>query len=254
MAFELVQYVSEHSPHSQGNLSFSAIAMANPYSPFFPGSYFTEEGQQFAIGLEGANIVHDVLLQNKGNYVTALPALISGLTQQISSAAAVVLKIQHETAWNSVGLNLILSHLGDVSVTTAIEAYTGENFGSGGTLTAVRLIAEAMQSAEQSGNSILTFPVMEEKLLAERWAENSYGIDSLLAYSAAGGAGVDTVPLPGNIHPGQLKRIFSDVAVLAGKCNTPLSVRVLPAAGKKPGDMTDFNGPCLLNTMVHPIP
>jgi uncharacterized protein (UPF0210 family) len=251
---ELVQYVSEHSPRSLGNLNFAAIAMQNAYSPFFPSSYFTEEGEQYTVGLECADVVHTALVNNKGKYASALAALTSELTRQISSANAVIVNVRQETPWNPAGLNLIVSNAGDASIGGAIEAYTGENFSSAGTLTAIRLIAEAVQVVEPSGNSVLALPVIEDKHLAQRWAENTYGIDSLLAYSAVGSMGVDTVPLPGQIHPGQLKRIFSDVAVLANRWNTPLCARLLPVAGKRPGDMTDFNDPSLFNTKVHPLP
>jgi hypothetical protein len=250
---ELVQYVSEHSPRSLGNLKFAATAMVNPYSPFFPGSYFTEEGEQFVVGLDCADVVQDALLKNKGKYASALAALTSGLAQRTSSAEAVLAKLHQETPWNP-GLDLIVSRVQDESIAGAIEAYTGENFGAGGTSTAIRLIAEAVQAADQSGNSALAMPVIEDKLLAQRWTENTYGIDSLLAYSSVGGMGVDTVPLPGQIHPGQLKRILSDVAVLANKWNTPVSARLLPVAGKKAGDTTAFNDPSLFNAKVHPLP
>src|SRR5882757_1528623 len=36
---ELVKYVSEHSPRSEGTSNFTATAMLKPLSPFFPGSY-----------------------------------------------------------------------------------------------------------------------------------------------------------------------------------------------------------------------
>jgi hypothetical protein len=251
---ELLLYVSQHSPHSQGNLNFAAIAMQSPYAPLFPGSYFTEEGQQFAVGLECANLVQDVLLQDKGRYPEALADLTAALTQQASAADAIARQVAQQTSWNPLGVYLSLSHLGDLSVAAAIETYTGEKFGAGGTLTGLRLIAEAAQAAEQSGNWTLMLPVVEDKLLAQRWAEATYNIDSLLAYAAVGGMGLDTIPLPGDIHPGQLKRILSDVAVLAAKGNTPLSARLLPVSGKKPGDMTDFQGPSLFNTKVHPLP
>lgn len=251
---ELLLYVSQNSPRSQGNANFAAIAMQSPYAPFFPGSYFTEEGQQFAVGLECANLVQDVLLKDKGRYAEALADLTAALTQQASAADVIGKQAAQETAWNSLGVYLSLSHLGDLSIAAAIEAYTGEKFGSGGTLTAVRLIAAAAQAVEQSGNWTLMLPVVEDKLLAQRWAEATYNIDSLLAYAAVGGMGLDTIPLPGDIHPGQLKRILSDVAALATKWNTPLSARLLPVSGKKPGDMTNFQGPNLFNTKVHPLP
>lgn len=250
---ELVQYVSEHSPGSLGNLKFAGTAMVNPYSPFFPGAYFTEEGEQYAVGLECADIVQAALAQNKGKFASALVALTSGLAQRLSSANTVMTGLRQQTPWNP-GVYLSVSHVGDMSIAGAIEAYTGESFGAGGTLTAIRLIAEAVQKVEASGNSVLGLAVMEQKLLAQRWSENTYGMDSLLAYSAAGSMGVDMVPLPGRIHLGQLKRIFSDVAVLANRWNTPISARLLPVAGKKAGEMTAFNDPSLFNTKVHPLP
>src|SRR5713101_2484067 len=64
---ELVKYVSEHSPRSQGTFNFTATAMLKPYGPFFPGSYHTGAGGQFAIGFEGANVVRDVFAKDKGN-------------------------------------------------------------------------------------------------------------------------------------------------------------------------------------------
>src|SRR5216684_713367 len=43
--------------HSQANFGFSAIALVPPLTPFFPGSYHTGFGHQFAIALESANTV-----------------------------------------------------------------------------------------------------------------------------------------------------------------------------------------------------
>jgi uncharacterized protein (UPF0210 family) len=97
-------------------------------------------------------------------------------------------------------------------------------------------------------------PVMEDKLLAQRWAESTYNMDSLLAYSAVCGTGLDTVPLPGDVTVDQLERIYSDVASLAVKWNKPLSARLQPAPDKKPGDRTDFQGQYLFNTTVHALP
>jgi uncharacterized protein (UPF0210 family) len=58
----------------------------------------------------------------------------------------------------------------------------------------------------------MVFPVIEDELLAQRWAESTYDIDSLLAYSAVCSTGLDTIPLPGDISLEQMERIFGDVA------------------------------------------
>jgi uncharacterized protein (UPF0210 family) len=107
---------------------------------------------------------------------------------------------------------------------------------------------------KQVGYSGLMVPVMEDKLLAQRWAESTYNIDSLLAYSSVCGTGLDTIPLPGDTSLDQMERIYADVASLATKWNKPLSARLQPIPNKKPGDRTDFQDPRLFNTTVHPLP
>jgi len=253
---ELVRYVSEHSPHSQGTFNFTATAMLKPLSPFFPGSYHSGAGRQFAVGFEGANVVRDVFAKDKGNAEAATADLTAALTKHASVADAVGNKIAAETGWTYVGVDPTPAPLGDVSIGAAIEAFTGAKFGSSGTLTAARIITAAVKAVPQKqiGYSGLMVPVMEDKLLAQRWAESTYNIDSLLLYSAVCGTGLDTIPLPGDISLEQMERIFADVASLATKWNKPLSARLQPIPNRKPGDQTDFQDPYLFNTTLHPLP
>jgi len=252
---ELVKYVSEHSSRSRGTFNFTATAMLKPFSPFFPGSYHTGAGGQFAVGFEGANVVRDVFTKDKGNAETATADLTAALIKHASVADAVGKKIAAETGWTYMGVDPTPAPLGDVSIGAAIEAFTGVRFGSSGTLTAARIITTAVKAVPvaQVGYSGLMVPVMEDRVLAQRWAESTYNIDSLLAYSAVCGTGLDTIPLPGDISLEQMERIFSDVASLATKWNKPLSARLQPVHDKKPGDQTDFQDPYLFNTMVHPL-
>ena len=253
---ELVKYLSEHSPRSQGTFSFTASAMLKPYAPFFPGSYHTGGGRQFAIGFEGANVVRELFAKDKRNAEAAIADLTAALSKHASVAAAVGKKVAAETGWTYLGVDPTPAPLGDVSIGAAIEAFTGAKFGSSGTLTAASIITAAVRAVpeKQVGYSGLMVPVMEDKILAQRWAESTYNVDSLLAYSAVCGTGLDTIPLPGNISLEQMERIFGDVASLAVKWNKPLSARLQPIQGKKPGDQTDFKDPFLFNTTLHPLP
>jgi uncharacterized protein (UPF0210 family) len=253
---ELVKYVSEHSARSEGTINFTATAMLKPYGPFFPGSYHTGAGGQFAIGFEGANVVRDVFTKDKGNAEAATADLTAALTKHASMAAAVGKKVAAETGWSYLGVDPTPAPLGDVSIGAAIEAFTGAKFGSSGTLTAAHIITAAVKAVpeKQIGYSGLMVPVLEDKVLAQRWAESTYNIDSLLAYSAVCGTGLDTIPLPGDISPEQMERIFGDVASLAVKWNKPLSARLQPVQGKKPGDRTDFQDSTLFNTTLHALP
>jgi hypothetical protein len=253
---QLVKYVSEHSPRSQGTFNFTATAMLKPLSPFFPGSYHTGAGRQFAIGFEGANVVAEVFTRDKGNAEAATADLTAALTKHATVADKIGNKVAAETGWSYAGVDPTPAPLGDVSIGAAIEDFTGARFGSSGTLTAARIITAAVKAVpvKQIGYSGLMVPVMEDKLLAQRWAESTFNIDSLLAYSAVCGTGLDTVPLPGDVSLEQMDLIYADVASLATKWNKPLSARLQPVPNKKPGDRTDYQDPYLFNTTLHPLP
>jgi uncharacterized protein len=252
----LVHYVTEHSPHSQGNFNFTATAMLKPYGPFFPGAYHTGAGKQFSIGFQGANVVQEVFARTHGDFNASVAELTKQLTVHAKVAEAIGNRVAASTGWSFMGVDPTPAPLGDVSIGAAIETYTGSRFGSSGTMTAALIITTAVKAVpvKQIGYSGLMVPVMEDKRLAQRWAEAAYTADSLLAYSAVCGTGLDTIPLNGDISEAQMVRIFGDVASLAWKWNKPLSARLQPVKGKKAGDQTEFSDPFLFNTTLHPLP
>jgi uncharacterized protein (UPF0210 family) len=79
-------------------------------------------------------------------------------------------------------------------------------------------------------------------------------VDELLAYSSVCGTGLDTIPLPGEITVEQLERMIGDMATMAVRLEKPLSARLMPVAGKKAGDKTEFNDPFLVNAVLQPLP
>jgi uncharacterized protein (UPF0210 family) len=108
------------------------------------------------------------------------------------------------------------------------------------------------ESTKQTGYSGLMIPVLEDTILTRRWTQQTYGIDSILAYSAVCAGGLDTVPLAGDTTEESIARIVGDVATLAFKWNKPLATRLLPAPGKKVGEMTEFSG-ALANAIIQPL-
>ncbi len=252
----VVRYVTDHSPHSQGNFNFTGTAMLRPYGPFYPGAYHTGAGRQLSIGLEGANVVREVFTRTHGEFAAAVDELTRQLTLHAKIAESVGDKIASGSGWTFMGVDPTPAPLADISIGAAIESYTGAKFGSSGTMTAALVITTAVKAVpvRQIGYSGLMVPVMEDKRLAQRWAEGTYNTDSLLAYSAVCGTGLDTVPLAGDVSEEQLTRIFGDVASLAWKWNKPLSARLQPVKGKKAGDRTEFADPYLFNTTLHELP
>jgi uncharacterized protein (UPF0210 family) len=252
----LVRYLADNSPNGQGTFRFAATAMLKPYAPFFPGAYHTEGGKRLSIGFQGANVVQEVFARTHGDYQASLSELTRQLTVHARMAEEIGQRVAASHAWTFMGVDATPAPMADVSIGAAIESYSGSKFGSSGTLTAAAIITAAVKAVpvRQAGFAGLMVPVMEDKLLAQRWAEGTYNTDSLLAYSAVCGTGLDTVPYPGDIGREQLARILGDVAALAKKWNKPLTARLQPVPGKAAGELTNFNDPYLFNTRLHAVP
>jgi len=244
----------EDTEHSQGNFRFAAIAMVPPLTPFFPAAYVTGFGHQFAIALESANIVA-AAFKDAPDLATAKRRLTDALGKVAFEAQAQAGRVDSETGWAYVGIDLSPAPLKDVSIGAAIENLTTLPIGSSGTLTAAATITSAIKEIQvkQTGYSGLMLPILEDSRLAQRWSEGRISIDSLLSYSAVCGTGLDTVPLPGDISAEQLSLIIGDMASLAVKWHKPLSARLFPVAGKGPGDKTELDSQFLVNATIQPI-
>jgi uncharacterized protein (UPF0210 family) len=242
------------TPHSQGNFKFSAIAMVPPLTPFYPGSYHTGFGHQFAIALESANVVA-AAFQGAPDLATAKQRLVDALANSAFEVEAQAQRIDRDTGWAYVGIDLSPAPLKDVSIGAALENLTAQPIGSSGTLTAAATVTAALKDVKvkTTGYSGLMLPILEDSRLAQRWSEGHISLDALLSYSAVCGTGLDTVPLPGDISEERLDLIIGDMATLAFKWHKPLSARLLPAAGKGPGDTTEFDDPFLVNATLQPL-
>ncbi|HEY1588226.1 MAG TPA: DUF711 family protein, partial [Rhodanobacter sp.] len=136
----MIRYVTEHSPHSQGNFNFTATAMLKPYGPFYPGAYFTGEDRRFSIGFQGANVVQEVFARTHGDFDASVKELTQQLTVHARAAEAIGDKVAATSGWTFMGVDPTPAPLADVSIGAAIETYTGGRFGTSGTMTASLII------------------------------------------------------------------------------------------------------------------
>jgi uncharacterized protein len=254
-AADVMKYLEDHTDHSLGNFRFAAIANVPAYTPFFPASYHQGQGHQFAIALESANVVAAAMAVPRDAEATR-QAIIAELGMHVRAVEDVASKIDQETGWTYMGLDISPAPMKEVSIGSATAGTTGGRFGTSGTLTAAATITSALRDimVKKVGYNGLMMPVLEDTRLAQLWSEGALTMDQLLAYSAVCGTGLDTIPLPGDITTEQLARIIGDVATLSAKLSKPLSARLLPLAGMKPGDRTTLDDPNLVNTVLQPLP
>jgi uncharacterized protein (UPF0210 family) len=242
-AAQVMKYVENHSPNGANNFDFAAVAMVPPNGPFFPSSNHDGAGRQFSVGWEAGTFVEEVFAGANRDMQVARELLSKGFEQQARVVDGIATQVEKDSGWKYMGLDSTPVPNTDSSIGAAIETLIGARFGSSGTLSAAAVITEAERSisVRRIGYSGLMLPVLEDPILAERWTEGTFDLDSLLAYSAVCGTGLDAIPLPGEVSQQQLERIIGDMASLAFKWHKPLTARLIPAPGKKAGDQTDFD-------------
>lgn len=251
-AARVMKYLEEHTMHSEGNFHFAAGAFPPAIAPFFPVSHTSDAGHGFAIGLESANIVQQVFAGAKGDLNSAGEQLTAALSEQAKKVEAIARSVATSTGWKYQGIDLTPVPLKDISIGAAFESLLHGEIGSPGSLSAAYTITSAVKRVpvQQVGYSGLMLPVMEDSVLAKRWEAGTVSRDSLMSYSSVCSTGLDAVPLPGDISQQELESIIGDMASLAVKWHKPLSARLLPVAGKKAGDMTEFSSPYLVNIHI----
>jgi uncharacterized protein (UPF0210 family) len=251
-AARVIKYLEDHTEHSEGNFHFAAGAFPPAVAPFFPVSHTSDAGHGFAIGLESANIVQQVFASAKGDLNSIGDQLTTALGQQAKKVEEIARGIAASTGWKYQGIDLTPVPLKDVSIGAALESLLQTPIGSPGSLSAAYTITTAVKRVpvQQAGYSGLMLPVLEDSVLAKRWESGDISRDSLMSYSSVCSTGLDAIPLPGDISLHELENIVGDMASLAVKWHKPLSARLLPVAGKKAGEMTEFSSPYLVNIKI----
>jgi len=254
-AAKMIKAISVRSSHGDANADFSAMALIKPYGPYYPSSYFVGKGHAFTLAMEGANVVQDIFAKyhDPREAEQQLSTAFSRYTKQLETTA---MAIASRTGWTYEGIDATPAPQKQHSIGAAIESFSGGPFGSSGSLTAVGIITRALLATpiKRAGTSGPMLPVLEDATLSNRWGEGTYTITSLLAYSAVGANGLETVPLPGDVTEEQIAGILGDVATVALKDKTPLSARLLPSPGRHAGDKSDYTVSYMINTTLQPLP
>jgi uncharacterized protein (UPF0210 family) len=243
LAAEVIRRCSTLTPDGFGNQRFAALANVPAGSPFFPAAYHDGGSPVVSVGVEAADLAVSALAE-----AASLPDARARFVHAVEEHAQKIYNLSKRggtRGLQSGGVDFSLAPYPEAarSLGTALERLTGVPVGSRGTLAAAAFLADALDRARfrHVGFSGLFLPVLEDAVLASR--ASSLTLSDLLLYASVCGAGLDTVPLPGDITADALAAILLDVAALALRLNKPLTARLLPIPGKRPGDEVKLDFP-----------
>lgn len=258
-AARVMKRLAEETEEGFGNFRFAMLACVAPGCPFFPSAYHAGLSS-LSIGLQGAGLIAEGLkaynADRREEHPVDLMAVSEWLrTVLIEQAAPVValgqqLATEHALAFG--GIDLSPAPLGEESIVTGLEDFGYGLFGTPGTVAVSAALTAALKQTglPTCGYCGLMLPVLEDAVLGRRWQEGLVNTHQLLLYSSVCGTGLDTVPLPGDVAPGEIAHLLLDVATMALRLNKPLSARLFPVPGKHRGEYTSFTSPYLTNTLI----
>ena len=241
------------SPDGFANLRFAALANVPTGGPFFPAAYYDSETPTFALAMEAADLAVDAFanakLVEEGRQT--LIKEIENHGRKLAYAAE-PLKFQFNVRFGGIDFSFAPYPSEAVSLGTAFEKLGAPKIGLHGSLAAASILTDALDRADfhRAGFCGLMLPVHEDATLAKRAAEKTLTVKDLLMYATVCGAGLDTVPLPGDVTVEQVSALLLDIAAISLRLHKPLTARLMPVPGKKAGDSTEFNFEYFANSKV----
>jgi uncharacterized protein (UPF0210 family) len=235
------------------NLRFAALANVPPWGPFFPAAFHQGKAPAFALAIEAADLAVETFSQAK-SLSQAQDLLIESIERHAQKLETVcdMLEKTYQVSFKGLDFSTAPFPTPSISIGNALEQLGLPAVGLAGSLTAATILMDALDRArfKRTGFNGLMFPMLEDATFSKRGAEGTLSIADFLLYSAVCGTGLDTIPLPGDASKGSIQAVLLDVAALSLRLNKPLTARLMPIPGKKPGDETGFDFEFFANSKV----
>lgn len=262
-AANFISEVSKISDNGFDNFRCGASLNCDPNGAFFPFTHHEDE-TSFSVALELVPLCVQIVKENTGKTIEQIRSLIKkSLVKSLGRINDTCLEIEATSGTKYYGIDASLAphpEHPEHSVAYLVELLGVKLFGDSGTIFLTSYLTDTIKSAVEeskirsTGFNGVMYSVLEDPRLGIVNNESStLSIDSLTAFSAMCGCGIDMVPIPGDTTPQQIASIILDTAAFAIRLKKPLGVRLLPIPNKIAGDITDFDHDFLFNTKIQPV-
>ena len=222
-------------------------------NPFMAGAFHgVGEGESVInVGVSGPGVVCSAIKSKPGASVTEISETVKRTAFKITRVGQLVAKEASKRLGIPFGIvDLSLAPapaIGD-SVARTLEAMGLESCGCCGTTAALALLNDAvkkggvMASSSVGGLSGAFIPVSEDEGMIAAAKSGCLTIEKLEAMTAVCSVGLDMIAVPGDTSAAVISGMIADEAAIGMINGKTTAVRVIPAIGKKAGDMISFGG------------
>ena len=227
------------------------FANAPEDNPFMAGAFHGvgEPECVINVGVSGPGTVKSALAKVKGADFETVSETIKKTAFKITRMGQLVAIEASKRLGVSFGIvDLSLAPtpaIGD-SVAHILEEMGLEKCGTHGTTAALALLNDAvkkggvMASSFVGGLSGAFIPVSEDAGMVSAVVDGALSIDKLEAMTCVCSVGLDMIVVPGDTSSETISAIIADEAAIGVVNNKTTAVRIIPAPGKKVGDMVEF--------------
>ena len=222
-------------------------------NPFMAGAFHGvgEPECVINVGVSGPGVVSHALRSAKGASFDEVAELIKKTAFRITRMGQLV--AQEASArlgvpFGVVDLSLAPTPAVGDSVADILELMGLESVGAAGTTAALALLNDAvkkggvMASSHVGGLSGAFIPVSEDAGMIRAAGSGKLTIEKLEAMTCVCSVGLDMIAVPGDTSADTISGIIADEAAIGMINNKTTAVRLIPAPGKKVGDVVDFGG------------
>ena len=238
---------------SFGYAKLVVFANAPEENPFMAGAFLGcgEPECVINVGVSGPGVVKSALEKVKGaDFATVADTIkktafkVTRMGQMVAMEASKRLNVP----FGIVDLSLAPTPVVGDSVAHILEEMGLEKCGTHGTTAALALLNDAVKkggvfaTSHVGGLSGAFIPVSEDAGMIDAVQCGALSLEKLEAMTCVCSVGLDMIVVPGDTSASTISAIIADEAAI-GMVNTKTTaVRIIPAYGKKVGDMVEFGG------------
>ena len=222
-------------------------------NPFMAGAFHGvgEAERVINVGVSGPGVVHHALQSVKGQPFDVVAETIKKTAFRVTRMGQLVAReasARLGVPFGIVDLSLAPTPAIGDSVARILEEMGLEVCGTHGTTAALALLNDAvkkggvMASSSVGGLSGAFIPVSEDEGMIAAAQSGALTLEKLEAMTCVCSVGLDMIAVPGDTSAATISAIIADEAAIGMINQKTTAVRVIPAPGKRVGDVVEFGG------------
>ena len=252
---EVIKETAELTKESDGFGCAKLVVFANAVedNPFMAGAFHGAGEAECVInvGVSGPGVVKCALEKVKGRDFQTVAETVKKTAFKITRMGNLVAKEASKrlnVPFGIVDLSLAPTPAVGDSVAYILEEMGLEKCGAHGTTAALALLNDAVKkggifaASNVGGLSGAFIPVSEDAGMIDAVKTGALSIEKLEAMTCVCSVGLDMIVIPGDTSASTISAIIADEAAIGMINNKTTAVRVIPAPGKKVGDIVEFGG------------